>query len=58
MRLAAQGYGDDVLNLVIASSYLAKMIGNAEISRYLEQHHPEILDEFKVIVAAASLDQS
>lgn len=50
-------YGDDVLNLVIASGYLAKMIGNGEISRYLGQHHPEILDEFRVIVAAASLDQ-
>jgi len=50
-------YGDDVLNLVIASGYLAKMIGNGEISRYLGQHHPELLDEFRVIVAAASLDQ-
>ncbi len=51
-------YGDDVLNLVIASGYLTKMIANSEISRYLAQHHPEILDEFKVIVAASSLDQS
>jgi len=50
-------YGDDVLNLVIASGYLAKMIGNGEILGYLERHHPEILDEFRGIVAAASLDQ-
>ena len=50
-------YGDDVLNLVIASGYLAKMIGNGEISRYLDQHHPELLGEFRVIVAATSLDR-
>jgi ParB-like chromosome segregation protein Spo0J len=51
-------YGDDVLHLVIASGYLAKLIGNSETARYLEHHHAEILDEFRAIVAAASLDQT
>lgn len=39
-------YGDDVLNLVIGSGYLTKLVGNREIKRYLGQHHPEILAEF------------
>lgn len=50
-------YGEDVLQLVIASGYLSKLAANAEIKRYLGQHHPEILSEFRAIVAATSLDQ-
>src|SRR6202040_3304828 len=48
-------YGDSVLNLVVTSGYLAKLVGNPRMCRYLERHHPEILTEFKAIVAAASL---
>jgi ParB-like chromosome segregation protein Spo0J len=51
-------YGDDVLHLVIASGYISKLIGNKETARYLNQHHPEIFDEFKAIVTASSLDQA
>ena len=51
-------YGDDVLHLVIASGYLSRLVGNAEIERYLRGRHPEILDEFRSIIAAASLDRS
>ncbi|KQZ22092.1 plasmid partitioning protein RepB C-terminal domain-containing protein [Caulobacter sp. Root1472] len=51
-------YGDDVLHLVIASGYLSRLVGNAEIERYLRGRHPEILDEFRAIVAAASLDRA
>jgi ParB-like chromosome segregation protein Spo0J len=51
-------YGDDVLHLVIASGYLARLIGNSEIERFLKSRHPEILDEFRSIITAASLDQS
>jgi ParB-like chromosome segregation protein Spo0J len=51
-------YGDDVLHLVIASGYLARLIGNAEIERFLQSRHPEFLDEFRAIITAASLDQS
>jgi ParB-like chromosome segregation protein Spo0J len=51
-------YGDDVLNLVIASGYVGKLINNAEIASYLEQHYPEIIAEFRTIVAASSLEQA
>jgi RepB plasmid partitioning protein/ParB-like nuclease domain len=49
-------YGDDVLNLVIASGYLTKLVGNREIKRYLGQHHSEILAEFLTVISATSLD--
>lgn len=51
-------YGDDVLNLVIATGYLSKLAGNPEVERYLERYHPEIIAEFRAIIAAASLDQT
>lgn len=51
-------YGDDVLHLVIATAYLSKLVANPEIERYLAAHYPEILDEFRSIISAASLDQA
>ena len=50
-------YGDDVLNLVIASGYLSKLLGNQRVSRYLQKRHPELLSELQTVVAAGSLDQ-
>jgi ParB-like chromosome segregation protein Spo0J len=51
-------YGDSVLNLVVTSGYLAKLVANPRVCRYLERRHPEILTEFKAIVAVASLEDS
>jgi hypothetical protein len=33
------------------------LIGNRGVSGYLERHHPEILTEFRAIVAATSLEE-
>lgn len=49
-------YGEDVLHLVIACGYISKLIGNKKVERYLDQNHPEILEEFKSIVSVTSLD--
>jgi len=57
-RAVEARYGDDVLNLVIASGYVSKLISNPKVARYLGQHHPEILEEFRAIVSAVSLDQT
>jgi ParB-like chromosome segregation protein Spo0J len=57
LKTVESRYGEDVLQLVIASGYLSKLVANAEIKRYLGQHHPEILSEFRAIIAATSLDQ-
>jgi ParB-like chromosome segregation protein Spo0J len=57
LKTVESRYGEDVLQLVIASGYLSKLVGNAEVKRYLSQHHPEILSEFRAIIAATSLDQ-
>ena len=49
-------YGDDVLHLVVACGYLAKLARNRQIKRYLGQNHPELLTEFQAIIGATSLD--
>ncbi|MGA7865532.1 MAG: hypothetical protein WA709_25850 [Stellaceae bacterium] len=41
-----------------ASGYVSSVIGNPRVSRFLESHHPEILTEFRAIVAATSLEES
>nr|AYC79858.1 chromosome partitioning protein ParB [uncultured bacterium] len=58
LKTVESRYGEDVLQLVIAAGYLSKLVGNPEIKRYLNQHHPEILTEFRTIVSATSLDQA
>lgn len=58
LKVLEESYGDDVLNLVVASGYVGRLIGNAEIEHYLETRHPELLSELRVIVNAVSLDQS
>jgi hypothetical protein len=51
-------YGANVLQLVIATGYLGKLIQNDRIASYLEENHPELLPQFVSIVRATSLDQS
>jgi ParB-like chromosome segregation protein Spo0J len=58
LKAVESGYGEDVLQLVIASGYLSKLTRNPAIKRYLSQHHPEILAEFHAIISATSLDQA
>ena len=57
-RVRSSRNGDTVLNLVVASGYLSSLVGNARVSGYLERHYPEILTEFRAIVAATSLEES
>jgi ParB-like chromosome segregation protein Spo0J len=48
-KIAEKSYGTDHLDLVLTVGYLAKMMGNARVVRYLAQHHREILAEFQKI---------
>jgi hypothetical protein len=48
-KMAEQSYGVDHLDLVLAKGFLASVLGNARVARYLAQHHREILSEFQKI---------
>ena len=44
-RLIEELYGPDHLDLVLAKGYLGRLVANERISRYLQQHHKDILSE-------------
>jgi hypothetical protein len=56
-KMVEQTYGQDVLNLVLAKGYLAKLLENKSVARYLKQRQPDVLAEFETIVQTVSLDQ-
>jgi len=37
--------------------YLAKLLDNKQVVRYLKQRQPEVLAEFEIIVQTVSLEQ-
>lgn len=47
-------YGQDHLHLTVIKGYLAKLLGNARVVRYLMQHRPEFLAEFQSIAEMTS----
>ena len=55
-NLAEQNFSQDVFQLFLARTYLSKLLANIDVDRYLQQHHADILTEFKIIVEAESLD--
>jgi len=48
-------YGTEVLNLVLARAYVAKLLGNARIFRYLGLHHVDTLKELQRVSEGSSL---
>jgi RepB plasmid partitioning protein len=57
-RSTEVSYGQDMVALVAVTGYVVKLIRNARIARYLDDNHPEMLNEFQKIVSATSLDTS
>lgn len=51
-------FGDDTLVLVIAAGFLERLLSRPAIESYLAETHPEMLQNFRSIVSAASLDQT
>ena len=47
-------YGQDHLQLTVIKGYLAKLLGNARVVRYLMQNHSEFLTEFQSIAEMTS----
>jgi len=56
-KTVEQTYGQDVLNLVLARGYLAKLLDNGSVRRYVAQRHPELVSEFESILKTVSLDR-
>lgn len=48
-RLVEQSYGVDHLDLVLATGYVSRLLGNARVVGHLARHHADILAEFQKI---------
>ncbi len=49
-------YGQNFLNLVIVRGYLAKLLENGKVVRFLSNRHPDVLNAFQQIVESTSLE--
>jgi len=55
-KLAESTLGLDVLNLMLARAYVAKLIANARVRKYMVRQFPEVLEEFTRLVELESVD--
>ncbi len=49
-------YGDDMLLLVIAGGFLERLLSKPPLEQFLAERHAEMLENFRSIVSAVSLD--
>jgi hypothetical protein len=50
-------HGDDVLNLMIACGYLAKLLRNPAVERYLAKRDADLVEQLRTIISATSPDR-
>lgn len=58
MKLIEGTYGPDQLKLMVSCRYIETLLGNPKLTRYLKQHHGDILSEFEQIVEATIRQQA
>lgn len=56
-QLIEDNYAVDVMSLTFAKGYLAALLGNARVVKYLAGNQPDILKEFERITETTSLNQ-
>jgi RepB plasmid partitioning protein/ParB/Sulfiredoxin domain len=56
LKVVEESHGTQVLNLVLACGYLTKLFSNSRVTRYLTQHHADILHELRTVAETKSLD--
>jgi ParB-like chromosome segregation protein Spo0J len=57
-RDAENHYGSDLLNLVLAKGYLAKLLGNEAVKTFIDRQEPEILEHFELVVNTVSMEEA
>jgi ParB-like chromosome segregation protein Spo0J len=50
LKLVEDSYGGDVLNLVLARGYLAKLFSHPSVAKYLDRHQPDIARELRDLI--------
>ena len=55
-QLIEDSYAVDVMTLTFAKGYVAALLGNARVVKYLAANQPDILKEFERITETTSLN--
>ncbi|HBR98299.1 MAG TPA: hypothetical protein DD979_13125 [Gammaproteobacteria bacterium] len=55
---AEENYGSELLNLVVAKGYLARLVANPAVKSYIGRHAPEILEHFDLVVNTVSMEEA
>ena len=55
VKSVEDSYGIDNLHLTLAKGYVAKLLGNVRVARWLAKNREEYLTEFQAIVEIESL---
>ncbi len=50
-RAVEATYGDNMLNLTVARSYVKKLLENSKVARFLKTRHAELHAEFEILAA-------
>ena len=51
LKAIEKGYGEDMLNLQVARSYIRKLLQNTDMAEFLRNHYPDIHGEFATFVS-------
>ncbi len=55
LKAVERSYGDNMLNLTLARSYVKKLLDNAKVVRFLNGNYGDILAEFETLAAAETM---
>ena len=55
---AEQHYGSDLLNLVLAKGFIAKLLANESVKHFIECSESEILEHFELVVNTVSMEEA
>ncbi len=56
-KVVEETYGQDVLNLVLAKGYLARLLENEPVRQYLQAQQADLLCELQSVVDTIALEQ-
>jgi hypothetical protein len=55
LKAVEKGYGQNVLSLTVARSFIRKLLENPEIKHFLNAQYADVLNEFTALVELESL---
>jgi ParB-like chromosome segregation protein Spo0J len=58
LKTVEANYGEDVVTLTVSCRYIAHLLTNSRVERYLTKNHSDLLAEIRTLLAAVDLEKS